>query len=177
MSRALRRALLLGLLGLLVGCATPGPPLATVPRVDLERFMGPWYVIAHIPSWPERDAWNAVESYALADDGSIETTFTFRKGGFEGEEKVMRPRGFVVDRETNASWGMQFIWPIKAEYLITYLDEDYGVTVVSRNKRDYVWLMSREPKMSETDYQRFVGLIRDQGYDVAKLRKVPQRWP
>ena len=35
---------------------------------------------------------------------------------------------------------MQFVWPIKAEYLIVYLDEDYSKTVIGRSKRDFVAL-------------------------------------
>lgn len=51
------------------------------------------------------------------------TTFTFRQGGFDGERKVYTPTGFVRDRESNAVWGMQFIWPFKADFRIVYLDE------------------------------------------------------
>jgi apolipoprotein D and lipocalin family protein len=77
---------LLGLLctGLLAGCQRSLlSALDTVAKVDLPRFMGDWYVIAHIPTFPERKAWNAVESYRLDPDGSVATTFTFREGGFD----------------------------------------------------------------------------------------------
>ena len=51
----------------LAGCQSmPLPPLAPLPKVDLERFMGDWYVIASIPTFIEKDAYNAVESYRLA---------------------------------------------------------------------------------------------------------------
>jgi len=105
--------------------------------------MGDWYVIANIPTWPERDAYNAIESYKLDPDGSIATTFTFRKGAFDGPEKVMRPRGFVTDEKSNAVWGMQFVWPIKAEYLISHVDAGYTETIIARSSRDYVWIMAR----------------------------------
>ena len=100
---------------LMLSACSSAPTIPVAERVDLERFMGDWYVIANIPTAPEKGAHNAVESYRLDDDGSIATTFTFREGAFDGPEKVMRPRGFVRDRESNAVWGMQFIWPIKAE--------------------------------------------------------------
>ncbi len=83
---------------LLAGCQTTSqPPLEPVRSVDLERFMGDWYVIANIPTFVEKGAHNAVESYRLAEDGTIETTFTFRAGGFDGEAKRLhaarvRPR-------------------------------------------------------------------------------------
>ena len=39
------------------------PPIPVVAHVDLERFMGDWYVIANIPTFVEKGAHNAVESY------------------------------------------------------------------------------------------------------------------
>jgi apolipoprotein D and lipocalin family protein len=162
----------------LSGCGSvPRPAVPLVGHVDLERFMGDWYVIACIPTYIERDAWNAVESYRLDKDGTIATTFTFRKGGFDGPEKRYTPRGFVADRASNAVWGMQFVWPIKADYRIAHLADDYGQTVIAREARDYVWIMARSPSISETDYARLTGFIASMGYDTTRLRKVPQRWP
>jgi apolipoprotein D and lipocalin family protein len=164
-------------LALITGCAASLSPLRTVERVDIKRFMGTWYVIASIPTFIETDAFNAVESYRLDADGTIDTTFTFRKGAFDGPLKTYNPRGFIVDTGSNATWGMRFIWPIKAEYLITHLSDDYSQTVIGRNKRDYVWIMARSPQIPEVDYLRIVTELAAQGYDVTKLRKVPQRWP
>jgi apolipoprotein D and lipocalin family protein len=162
---------------LLAGCQASLPPLETVQRVDLERFMGDWYVIANIPTFIEEGAHNAVESYHLDPDGTIATTFTFRKDGFDGPEKRYTPRGFVRDTKSNAEWGMQFIWPIKSDYRIIYLTDDYSVTIIGRNKRDYVWLMAREPQLSPERYAEAVEVIRAAGYDVARLQRVPQQWP
>jgi apolipoprotein D and lipocalin family protein len=144
-----------------------------VASVDLKRFMGDWYVIASIPTFIETDAYNAVESYRLAGDGSIETTFRFNKGGLAGPLKTYTPRGFVEDSQTNAVWGMQFIWPFKAEYRIIYLSDDYEQTIIGRTKRDYVWIMVRRPSIPEVDYERLVAFIEDQGYETGKLRRVP----
>jgi apolipoprotein D and lipocalin family protein len=168
---------LLSCLLLLTGCATSRPTLKTVEKIDLKRYMGPWYVIACIPTFIETKAYNAIEDYRLESDGTIDTTFTFNNGGFDGPPKRYNPRGFVVDRVNNSTWGMQFIWPFKSEFLITYLSPDYSQTVISRNKRDYVWIMARTPQIPEVDYQRLLGEIAAQGYDLAKLRKVPQSWP
>ena len=162
------------LLAGLLGCSSP-PPMPTVEFVDLDRFMGDWYVIAHIPASLEKNAYGAIESYRLADDGTIETTFTFREGSFDGEKKTYTPKGFVRDGKTNAEWGMQFVWPIKADYRIVYLDADYQVTIIGRAKRDYVWIMARQPEIDEARYADLVQRVADLGYDVAKLRKVPQR--
>jgi apolipoprotein D and lipocalin family protein len=152
------------------------PPLALASAVDLERFMGDWYVIANIPTYIEKDAYNAVESYRLSPDGTIETTFTFRAGGFDGKEKRYTPRGFVREGSANAVWGMQFVWPVKADYRIAWLKPDYTQTVIGREQRDYVWVMARSPQIPEDDYQQILQFLGDQGYDVARIRKVPQQW-
>jgi apolipoprotein D and lipocalin family protein len=151
-------------------------PLEPVESVDLERFMGDWYVIANIPTFLEKSAHNAVESYNLNDDGTIATTFTFRDGGFDGERKEYNPRGFVREGTNNAVWGMRFVWPIKADYRIVYLDEDYSITIIGRNKRDYVWLMAREPEIPAARYQELLDLIGEMGYDLSQVQKVPQQW-
>jgi apolipoprotein D and lipocalin family protein len=150
-------------------------PITLVQSVDLPRFMGDWYVIANIPTFLEKDAYNAVESYKLAKDGSIETTFTFRAGSFDGPPKRYTPRGFVVDGTGNAVWGMRFIWPFKADFRIVYLTADYSQTVIGREARDYVWIMARTPSIPETDYQKILSFLAAQGYDIAKIKKVPQR--
>jgi len=148
--------------------------IPAVSHVDLPRFMGDWYVIASIPSFPERHAYDAVESYALRPDGRIQTTFRYRDGSFDAPVKTLRPVGTVVPGTGNAVWGMQFIWPIKAEYVIAYLDTDYAETIIARSKRDYAWIMARTPAISAADYAADVERLRVLGYDLAKLRRVPQ---
>ena len=156
------------------GCATPNlPQISKVPKVDLPKFMGDWYVIAAIPTMIETESYNAVESYALDKDGSIATTFTFNQGSLNGKIKTYKPRGFVIPNSGNALWDMQFIWPIKAEYIIAYLNEDYTKTIIARNKRDFVWIMARTPTISETEYQELTSLVANLGYDMSLLRKVP----
>jgi apolipoprotein D and lipocalin family protein len=70
---------------------------------------------------------------------------------------------------------MRFIWPVKADYRIAWLATDYSQVVVGREARDYVWIMAREPSISQADFERLVAFIGQQGYDVSKIRKVPQR--
>ncbi len=176
MTRLHKTIFLLGGYVLLSGCQASLPPLETVDRVDLQRFMGDWYVIANIPTFVEKGAYNAVESYRLDDDGTIATTFTFRKNAFDGPKKEYHPRGFVRNKETNAEWGMQFIWPIKGDYRIIYLAEDYSVTIIGRNKRDYVWLMARSPQINPDEYRKAVEFIEAAGYDISELQRVPQQW-
>ena len=169
-------ALIVAASSILASCASRGPEMETVDYVDLDRFMGDWYVIANIPTFLEKGAHNAVETYELDDDGTIATTFTFRDGAFDGKQKEYNPRGFIRETESKALWGMRFIWPIKADYRIVYLDEEYSQTIIGRQKRDFVWIMAREPEISEADYAMLLGVVESLGYDTSKVERVPQKW-
>ncbi|MGV8959050.1 MAG: lipocalin family protein [Stenotrophomonas sp.] len=165
----------LGLLLMLSGCSTqPTHPIPPVAEVDLPRFMGDWYVIANIPSYLERHAWDAVESYKLDADGRVQTTFRYRNGSFDAPIKTLHPVGTVKPGTGNAIWGMQVFWPIKAEYVIVYLAPDYSQTIIGRSARDYAWVMARTPTISEQDYQANMQRLQALGYDISKVRRVPQ---
>ena len=110
----------------LAGCSNM-EPLQAVDHVDIDRFMGDWYVIANIPTSIEKGAHNAIESYRL-------------------------------------------------DYRIIYLDNDYSVTVIGRNKRDYVWIMAREPAIPAPEYAEILGMLETAGYDPGEIQLVPQKW-
>jgi apolipoprotein D and lipocalin family protein len=173
---AKRRSLFAAIAALFASCAS-NPPLPTVARVELPRFMGDWYVVAHIPAPGETKAHNGVESYALQPDGGIATTYAFRDGGFDADVQVMRPNAVVWDEATNATWGMQFFWPLRFEYLVTWLDADYQSVIIARSRRDYAWIMARRPDMPTEQLTKLVEELGKQGYDTKKVRIVPQRWP
>ena len=175
-----RHALLLvAAVSVLAACATTSSsrserPLALASKVDIPRFMGDWYVIAAIPTRFERGAHDSRESYALRPDGRIDTTFSFSADGFDGPRKTFRSTASVLDA-AGAVWGQQYIWPIKADYRVAYLSDDYRHVVIGREKRDYVWIMSRTPTMPDAELDRLIAFVGTQGYDAAKVQRVPQR--
>ena len=176
------RVLLAGLVVLMLsGCATfsarDPSPVPLVPSVDLPRFMGDWYVIAHIPTDFDRGAHGAVETYRLAEDGSIETTYVSRIGSFEAEQRVLTPTTRVLPDSGNALWAVRFgwYWPFWYEYRLAHLEPDYSVAIIARSKRDFLWLFSRKPQMSEAELERYKKLIAGWGYDLSQLEMVPQR--
>jgi len=171
---------------LLMGCAsTSQAPLTAIEReVDLQRFMGDWYVVGsiplHVPLLPmlsERGAHNGVESYELDEDGRILTTYVFRRGSFAGPIRRFTPRARVANQQTNAEWRMQFLWPFEAAFLIIYLDEDYQHTMIGVPDRSNVWIMSRTPGLPDGKYQSLLAELDRLGYDTARVEAVPQRWP
>jgi apolipoprotein D and lipocalin family protein len=162
----------------LAGCAAAPPvglaPVALVQHVDLQRFMGDWYVIANIPTFLEKDAYNAKDHYQLDADGTVATTYSFNAKSFDGPHKEYHSRGYVTDTASNAVWGQQYVWPFRADYRISFLSADYTTAVIAREKRDFVWIMARTPTIPEAEYARLVQFVASQGYDPARLLRAPQ---
>jgi apolipoprotein D and lipocalin family protein len=161
---------------LLIGCAAAPdkPPLRTVDHVDLDRYLGRWYVIANIPYFLENGKVASYDTYTRRPDGKLGNDFTFRKGNFEAPEKTWHGTAEVVNHETNAEWKVQFIWPITSTYLVLELDPDYRWAVVGTPGRNLLWILARDRQLSDETYAAILERIRAQGYDPASLAKVPQ---
>ena len=104
--------------------------LPTVDYVNIERFMGDWYVIAIIPNFIEKNAVNGIESYKLLDNNKIKIDYRFRLNNANGKKKHLQPKAEIYNKKTNAEWRVQFIWPLKFPYLIIELAKDYSYTVI-----------------------------------------------
>ena len=164
--------LCLAMLGLYACRSTPS--IQRAENVDLNAFMGDWYVLAHIPTFIEDEAYNAVESYQRESTNKIATTFRFNQAGYNGDEKVYHPTGFV-QTESNAYWKMQFMWPFKSEFIISYVDADYQHTIIARSKRDYVWIMAREPVIEDDKLNQLIERVVALGYERGDIRLVPHQ--
>jgi apolipoprotein D and lipocalin family protein len=147
-----------------------------VDKVDLQSFMGDWYVIAILPNPIEKNAVNGIESYEMNDEGEIEITYSFNKGSVDGKRKVMHPKAWVYNTETKAEWRVQFLWPLKFPYLVIWLDEEYETTVIGVPNRKYVWIMSRKPEIKPEKYDEILQHINKLGYKIEDLKKIPQIW-
>jgi len=150
--------------------------LEVVDYIDIDRFMGKWYVVGVIPTFAEKDAVNAIEYYELNDEGNIDITFTHYKKSPDGDFKEYHPKGFIYDKETNAEWRVQFFWPFKFKYLVIDLAEDYRYTVIGVPNRKYVWIMARETVLSNEDNKKIRNRLTEQGYDISKIVDIPQIW-
>lgn len=160
----------------LVNCQSSKNALPSEPHVDLESFMGTWYVVGYTPILVDKKAHNATEHYYLKPNGNIQTTYQYRDGGFDGPLKTFRPKGFVHNSDTNAEWRMQFIWPFKAAYIILHYDEALGETIIAHPNRKYAWIMLREPEYAEATYDHLLNKLVDVGYNRDLIKKLPQDW-
>jgi apolipoprotein D and lipocalin family protein len=145
--------------------------------VDLPRYMGDWYVIANIPYFAEKNCYDSVESYALRGDGNIDNWFTCRDKSFDAPMKRKANALAVVDdKQSNAAWHVRFFKVISVKYLIVDLDPNYQWVAVAHPSRNYGWIMARTKTLDEPTYQAILSRLgSQQGYDMARFKKVPQR--
>lgn len=149
----------------------------TVESVNLKEFMGDWYVLANIPTSIEEGAVNAIETYAMRDDGDIDITFKFFQDSVDGQLKVYEPKGFIEDTKTNAEWRVQFLWPFKLAYLIIGLSDEHGYTIIAGPNHDFVWVMARKSHVSDAVWAEIDGILTKQGFDLSRVQRVLQSWP
>jgi apolipoprotein D and lipocalin family protein len=176
---ALRTVVVLA--GFLAGCIGPiaqanaPEPLVTVPKVDLDRYLGRWYEIARYPNRFQRDcAGEVTATYAKRDDGSI--SVDNRCTRFDGSADQALGVARVVDPVTNArlqvrfapdfvAW-LPFVW---GDYWIIDLGTDYGYAVVGEPSRNYLWILSRTPTLPEETLQGIRTRLPAAGYDPSRL--------
>ena len=144
-----------------------------VDNLNLEKFMGKWYVISLIPNYFEKGAENAYDYYKLNDDGTIDITY---KATRNGKIKTLRQKG-TVSSESNARWKIKFLKPFipffKAPYEVIILDSDYTYMAVGYPNNDYGWIMARDTVIKDDLYNEIIEkLDKDFNYSKGSFKKV-----
>jgi apolipoprotein D and lipocalin family protein len=130
-----------------------------VSHVDIPRFMGDWFVIASIPTPFEKGVYNGLETYRWNE---------------EKKRVEITQKGWITDTTGNSHWLVQPFWPLKFDYLVIDLAEDYSWTIVGVPDKSYVWIMARKSSMGPEDYQLAISRLKKLGYRLDDLKKVPQ---
>ena len=163
------------LLVTLVGCSTfsKNEPLQIVDQVDLDRFMGKWYVIGSVQTVTDRKPFNSTITYDRIKRG-IGITYEFNSGDFDGKPRTVKVSALVDNPGINSDWEVRYLtWPFESDYKVIYLNQDYSVTVVGQPSRKYVWIMSRQKNIEDALYSDIILELQDLGYDVGKIRLIP----
>jgi apolipoprotein D and lipocalin family protein len=140
--------------------------LEVVPHVELNRYLGTWYEIAHLPAKFQEGCSETKATYTLSEKGSITVlNQCVRKG------KVTQAKGKakVVDKNTGAKLKVTFFWPFYGDYWIIKLGQDYDYAVVGTPNRKYLWILSRTPQMSDTLFSQLTEFVKSKGFDAGNL--------
>ena len=144
--------------------------------VDLDRFMGIWYVHGYTPTAIDKNAWNPTEAYKMRGDGKIQTIYQFRKGSSNGKVKTYKPVGTIKNTETNAEWRMRFFGVINATYYVLYVSDDYQECIIGHPNKKYAWIMTRSKSIDEHSYEELLQALKDRDYDLDRFRRASHEW-
>ena len=150
-------------------------PLQVQANVDLEKFMGRWYVIANIPYRAEAGKVGSYVEYRPRPDGRMDDLYFFRKKNFDSKLEQWSGVAWVVDKQSNARWLAQFIWPFKFDYLILATAPDYSWALVGHPSRDLAWVFARTAMMDAALYQQLLSKLAAMDYDEKRVLRVPQQ--
>ena len=149
-------------------------PLRVVRTVDLKRYAGTWYEIARYPNRFQRSCSGEVTAnYTLRPDGKITVLNQCRtdKGAMKSAKGTAR---LASEKGPNTKLKVSFFWPFYGNYWIIELDENYEWAVIGEPGRDYLWILSRKPRMDEVLYNSLLEKIRGQKYDTDRLVRTKQ---
>ena len=140
--------------------------LEVVPHVELEKYLGKWYEIAHLPAKFQEGCNETTATYTLLKDGSISVLNQSTKNG---KMKQAKGKAKVVDKNSNAKLKVTFFWPFYGDYWIIKLGNDYDYSVVGTPNRKYLWILSRTPQMDDKLFSQLIESVKSKGFDVNNL--------
>ncbi len=152
----------------------PGP-LSTIAALDVPRYMGTWYEIAKFPNrFQKKCAGFTKATYSVLADGSVQVDNRCRtdSGELEAAIGVARQVGGSASPRLKVRFApailsfLPFVW---GDYWVIDLDQRYQLAAVSEEKREYLWILSRTPKVDKASYDALLGRLAVQGLDVSKL--------
>lgn len=178
MKTLLRLLALLALALLIAACASqhkaPVMPSPALAQVDLQRFMGRWWVIANIPYFAERGKLASSDNYSLREDGRIDVVYAYRKSFDEVEERTLNAWARPLPNTGNAHWRQRFFGVFSVDLQVLEIDSEYRWALIGNPKRSLAWVFAREAQMDEAQYIDVVERLRRFGYEPDALQRVPQ---
>jgi apolipoprotein D and lipocalin family protein len=163
-----RVALTLFLIVALSGCSGAPDGVEPVKNFELNRYLGKWYEVARLDHSFERGLSKVTAEYSMRDDGGVRVI----NRGFNAEEGAWREaegKAYFVRSEDEGHLKVSFFGPFYGAYVIFELDQNYQYSFVSGPDRDYLWLLSRTPDVSDTIKQRFIKRAEALGFETDGL--------
>lgn len=183
-TRSLVAACLCGFVAIGAWAADPAPapaPLQTIPRLDVQRYLGTWYEIAKYPNRFQRQCASDTQArYTLQADGQLVVLNRCRLANGEMTEAVGQARQVGAADSPRLkvrfapAW-LSFLPLVWGDYWVIDLDADYQLVAVSEPRREYLWILARQPQVDAAAYQALLGRLQAQGLDLGRLELSPQR--
>lgn len=146
-----------------------GSDPATVMNVDLNRYAGLWYEVAHSPNFFQRKCKSSTAEYKVLDAQSVSvfnTCYKFNAGTstINGVAKIVDP---TVSSKLKVVFQI-FTHP-KGDYWITELDPEYQWAVVSGPGKGYNFILSRTAPIRSELKESILATLKSKGYNIDEL--------
>lgn len=146
------------------------PQNLIVQNFDANKYLGTWYEIARIDNRFEKDLTDVKADYSIKDNGKIKVV----NSGYNTEKqenKSIEGVAYVIE-DGVGQLKVSFFRPFYAYYNIIILDKNYKYAVVTGGNYEYLWILSRESKMSNSLYSELINKIANMGFDTSKIIKL-----
>ena len=138
----------------------------------MDRYLGKWYEIARLPNSFERHLTMVTATYTVKPNGKIEVLNQGYKNGLK--RKSIKGTAWVPAKDFPGRLKVRFFWPFSGDYYVIALDDNYQYALVGSPSRKFLWILAREPEISDEDYTRYEAIAREHGFRVEELIKVDQ---
>ena len=144
---------------------------ATTKKMDLDQFMGTWYVQTGRVTFLEKGAHNPTEIYTYnSEENRIDIDFTYNKDSLNGKLKAIPQKGWVHNAPINTHWKVSPIWPLKLDYLVLDFAKDYSWCAIGVPSGKYLWVMTREKNLVvETELNDVMNSLKKMNYPLENL--------
>ena len=173
--------LVMALFGCLSTVTAYAEPIRAVAELELDRYLGVWYEIARKPFSGQKTCTHAAKTiYTLNENGQIliqQQCLTK-----QGREYQQAAEGFIANQPFNSKFKVSYLpeavrWipVLRGDYWILKIDEDYQTVLVGEPKRQYLWLLAREPALEPRLIKHYLNYAKSLGYDLDDLIYSPAR--
>lgn len=139
--------------------------LRAVEGFDAARYMGTWHEIARLPQRFERGYRNVTAHYELKG----EKVKIVNRGLVDGVEKSASATGRFAGAKNVGALEVSFFWPFYGSYKVLWVSPDYDCALVTGDSRSDLWILAREPRLSEDRLRELLEKAKAWGYDVEAL--------
>ncbi|MGL5336682.1 MAG: lipocalin family protein [Enterovibrio sp.] len=161
-------------MGLVLSACTGVPKgVEPVDNFQLNRYLGTWYEIARLDHSFERGLSDISANYQLDSDGNVAV---INKGYNVAQKKWQEAVGkakFVGD-PTFAHLKVSFFGPFYGSYVVFGLDQSddnfhYQYAFVAGPNHEYLWLLARNPRVSQALIDDFRAIAKQHGFNTEGL--------
>ncbi|MEO6803710.1 MAG: lipocalin family protein [Granulicella sp.] len=165
----------LALLSLLLALAqvSSGQTVRPVPKLDLTRFTGAWYIVARQPNKREKDC---------VSDSFVEIALADKPNRFQLVNACRVKTGEMVannasgkqNKNGDGKLRASYLWPFSTKYWVLALGPEYAWALVGSPNHKNLWVFSRTTALPPEVLSEIEAQAVSQGFDTSKLVSQPQ---